>query len=103
MAPGPIAERLPGAVRSLLQLGLSLAVILGVVLAVDRFDRLHENVVPRQANPAWSTTQVPAAPGDSWVGDVASDGTSIYLVTREAVDGFWGTIHVRRSLDGGTS
>ncbi len=104
MSPGPIAERLPRAVRSLLQLGLSLAVILGVVLAVDRFDRLHENVVPRQVDPAWSTaTQVPAALGDSWVGDAVSDGTSIYLATRESVVGFWGTIHVRRSLDGGIS
>ncbi len=65
--------------------------------------RLSENVLfPRQIDPAWAMqVDLPLDRGDSWVGNLASDGDRIYLAARQTVMGFWGTMAVWSSADRG--
>ena len=39
--------------------------------------------------------------GDSWDGNLVTDGDRVYLMTREEINGFWGVLYVRSSGDGG--
>jgi len=97
--------RVPAPLRFLLQMGLYVLAIVAMYAVFEGMDRLSENVLfPRHIDPAWSTQVVlPPNPGDSWVGNVATDGGRIYLAARQTVEGFWGTIWVWRSSDGGLS
>lgn len=95
--------RLPEPVRFLLRMGLYVVAIAAVYAALEGGDRLSENVLfPRRIDPAWSTQVVlPPGRGDSWVGNVATDGVRVYLAVRQTVAGFWGTLWVWSSADGG--
>ncbi len=50
---------------------------------------------------AWQPATRLEVHGDSWDGNLATDGDRIYLMSREQISGFWGVLHVRSSSDGG--
>jgi len=98
-----LLQRLPAPVRWLSELALFAIAIVGIYAVFEGAVRLSENVLfPRQIDPAWATqVDLPPGQGDSWVGNLASDGDRIYLAARQTVMGFWGTIAVWSSADGG--
>jgi hypothetical protein len=101
----PAADRPPRRLRWVARVALVVVLLIVADVAIDMADRFSETVIfPRHVDPAWvSATDLAAGPADSWLGDVASDGRSLYIETREGIQGFWGSIVVRRSDDGGTT
>ena len=85
-------RRLPGPVRWLTVIAMYILALAGVYGALEGGARLSENVLsPRQIDAAWTTQfALPPGPGDSWVGNVASDGELIYLAARQRIRGFLG-------------
>jgi hypothetical protein len=60
--------------------------------------------VPDQPSSAWQTiATIPATVGDTWPGNAVRDGNEIVVLTREDINGFWGTLRVRSSFDNGAS
>lgn len=102
-------RRLPWPVQSLLQVIVSAAIaplVIFVLLATfNGLAILGETVVfPRQIDRAWTgQVRVPSQIGDSWVGNVVSDGDRTYVVARQAVRGFWGRLYAWTSNNGGES
>ena len=76
---------------------LRAALVLALVLGLPTFGAL----VASGATSAWTATASVEIRGDSWDGNLASDGTRVYLMTREAIAGFWGVLYVRSSADHG--
>jgi hypothetical protein len=97
--------RLPRPLRFPAQLVAILVFIVLVYGGMELAARLGENVLfPRRIDPAWTTQlDLPPTAGDSWLGNVATDGERIYLAARQTVVGFWGTLRVWRSDDGGAT
>lgn len=50
---------------------------------------------------AWQPATRLEVRGDSWDGNLATDGDRVYLMTREQISGFWGVLNVRSSSDRG--
>jgi hypothetical protein len=91
--PGPPASRgsgeSVGLLRSALVLGLILGFLtFGILVAHDPLE-------------SWHPTARLEIHGDSWDGNLATDGDRVYLMTREEIEGFWGVLYVRSSGDGG--
>lgn len=106
--PNPLQRllgRLPAPIRWVAELVLFAVLIVGIYAAFEGATRLSENVLfPREIDPAWATqVDLPPGRGDSWVGNVTSDGDRIYLAARQTVMGFWGTLAVWSSPDGGST
>jgi len=80
---------------------LAVALPIGAIYAFDVADRAVERVIAPSVADGWTAMPVPFARGDSWGGNAVSDGQRVYLLSRENVQGFWGTIRVRSSNDGG--
>jgi len=99
----PGGNRAPSRLRWVARVAGVVVLLIVADVAIDMADRLSETVVfPRHIDPAWvSATDAGVGPADSWLGDFASDGHSLYLETREGIQGFWGSVVVRRSDDGG--
>ncbi len=57
----------------------------------------------RLARPVWSASATELIDGDTWDGNLASDGQRIVLLSREKIQGFWGVMTVRISGDGGVT
>ena len=53
------------------------------------------------ADRTWSPTARVEFHGDTWEGNVVVVGSTVYLLTREDIDGFWGNLYLHRSDDGG--
>ena len=51
----------------------------------------------RLARPVWSASATELIDGDTWDGNLASDGQRIVLLSREKIQGFWGVMTVRIS------
>jgi hypothetical protein len=49
----------------------------------------------------WTATQRIEFAGDTWDGNIVSDASSLYLLSRERITGFWGVLYLRASDDGG--
>lgn len=96
-------HRLPAPIRWLVELALFAAAIVAIYAAFEGAVRLGENVLfPREIDAAWAMqVDLPPESGDSWVGNLATDGDRIYFAARQTVMGFWGTIAVWSSADGG--
>lgn len=103
-------NRLPRPLRMLVQgvlvvveLALFVVAMFALYFALQLASVAWENVLaPRAVDPAWTTrVAVPATPGDSWVGNLVTDGETLHLAMREGVQGFWGVLTVRSSPDGG--
>lgn len=76
---------------------LRAALILGLILGVPTF-----LILAGQGTAAsWEAATQLEIHGDTWDGNLATDGTNVYLMTREEIDGFWGVLYVRSSGDGG--
>lgn len=75
------------------------ALIMALVLGLPTFGVL----LARGTTAAWNPSTSFEIPGDTWDGNLASDGTSVYLMTREEIAGFWGVLYVRSSDDGGVT
>jgi hypothetical protein len=52
---------------------------------------------------AWAPTATTDIAGDSWDGNLVTDGSRVYLLTREDIEGFWGVLKVRWSDDAGST
>jgi hypothetical protein len=67
--------------------------------------RFSETVLfPRQVDAAWvERFDIPIGPVDTWVGNVAVTGDRIAVAARNDIAGFWGTVRVWTSRDGGRS
>ena len=98
-----VLQRLPRGARLPAQIAAAVALIIGIGLVMQGAALLGENVLfPRQVDPAWATQlDLPPGPGDSWPGNLVSDGDHVYFVARQAIQGFWGNLDVWRSDDGG--
>ena len=98
-------SRVPAPIRMIMTFALSALMVASIYLVLDRAAWLGENVVfPHHIDPQWTTQlQVPPESGDTWVGNIATDGDRIYLAARQAVGGIWGTLAVWTSTDGGSS
>jgi len=76
---------------------LRAALILGLILGVPTF-----LILAGQGTAAtWEAATQLEIHGDTWDGNLATDGTNVYLMTREEIDGSWGVLYVRSSGDGG--
>ena len=73
------------------------ALIMGLVLAIPTYLA----VLSRQPLEPWHPDTRLEIHGDSWDGNLATDGQRVFLMTREEIDGFWGVLYVRSSGDGG--
>jgi hypothetical protein len=95
--------RLPSPIRGVVWVVLVLGAILAMDLGFDLAARFSENILfPRHVDPAWvERFDIPTGAVDTWVGNVAVAGDRIAVATREDVVGFWGTVRVRTSADGG--
>lgn len=82
---------------------LTVTLGLGVFAPIDLADRVFERVAAPEVAVGWGAIDVPFSRGDSWDGNAVSDGTRLYLVSRENVQGFWGAVRVRSSKDGGAT
>ena len=58
-------------------------------------------VLARGAGPAWQPSARLQVQGDTWDGNLATDGDRVYLMSREEIAGFWGVLNVRSSADEG--
>ena len=98
-------NRLPAPIRWIVTLALYGLLFVSIYVAFEGAVRLGENVIfPRQIDPDWATQiELPPERGDSWIGNVATDGDGVYLAARQTVQGFWGTLAVWSSGDGGST
>lgn len=95
----------PWPVRWTATVVLWLAALVGLFGGLELATRFSENVLfPRHVDPAWADrSQISGLDGDTWVGNLAASRGRIVLATREDVEGFWGSIRVRSSVDGGAT
>lgn len=73
------------------------ALLLGLLLGVPTFLAL----LARDPIESWHPTARLEIHGDTWDGNLATDGERVYLMTREEINGFWGVLYVRSSSDSG--
>jgi hypothetical protein len=98
-------DRLPSPIQWLGSLALWVLAIVALYAGIELAVRLSENVLfPRRVDTAWAQVNVtPTQVGDSWVGNLASDGTWIHFLARQQIQGFWGDLYWWRSYNGGRS
>jgi hypothetical protein len=97
-------SRFPRPVRWVTQLALYGFLIVAISVGMAQAARLSETVLfPRQVDPAWTPPVGVVSGADTWVGNLAITGDRIVLETREEIGGFWGTIRVRSSANGGST
>jgi hypothetical protein len=104
-ALGRWLARMPRPLRWIATLGISLIAIVAIYAGLELGARLSEDVLfPRQIDPAWAE-RFPMADvkGDTWIGNLVPAGNRTVLASREEIQGFWGTIYVRGSADGGAT
>jgi hypothetical protein len=76
---------------------LRTALVVALILGIPTFVIL----VAREPLVSWHPAARLEVHGDTWDGNLATDGDHIYLMTREEIAGFWGVLFVRSSGDGG--
>ena len=97
-------SRLPDPVRWVALLVLYWIAVSAFAIGLAHAGRISETVLfPRRVDSAWSAPVGIVSKADTWVGNVAVVGDRTVLATRENVDGFWGTIRTRSSVDGGAT
>jgi hypothetical protein len=121
--PWPLRYRWRGGIRGgeqvtpglLIKLAIVFAIGFPVALVVNRALSVALDFATGRGGVAWETVlfprhpdrawvdrfDVPTGAGDIWVGDVAMTRGRMAVATREDIQGFWGTIRVRTSGDGG--
>jgi hypothetical protein len=97
--------RLPRPLRWVATLGLWLVALGAIFAGLELATRFSENVLfPRQVDPAWAERfEVADLEGDTWIGNLVVSRDRLLLATREEIQGFWGSIRVRESVDGGAT
>jgi hypothetical protein len=100
---GRAVSRLPRPLRWVASLALVVVSIVGIYAGFELADRIAENVLfPRHIDAVWvERFDIPTGSVDTWVGNVAVTPRGIAMATREDIAGFWGTVRVRSSTDGG--
>jgi hypothetical protein len=73
------------------------ALIVGLILGVPTYLAL----ISRNPPEPWRPDARLEIHGDSWDGNLVTDGDRVYLMSREEINGFWGVLYVRSSADGG--
>jgi hypothetical protein len=97
----PPAPRRPLSRRQLAIRAL-IALVLVIVAAVIAANQLHVTAL-FSAGRTWEPTGRTEIHGDTWEGNVVTVGSTVYLLTREDITGFWGNLYLHRSDDGGAS
>jgi hypothetical protein len=95
----------PRPVRWTATIVLWLVAALTIYGSLELATRFSENVLfPRRIDPSWADrSSIAGIDGDTWVGNLAASPGRIVLATREDIQGFWGSIRVRASVDGGAT
>lgn len=76
---------------------LRASLILALILGIPTFAIL----AGLGTTATWHATTQLEIQGDTWDGNLATDGRRVYLLTREEISGFWGVLYARSSGDGG--
>ena len=69
---------------------LRAALVMALVLGLPTFGVLFAH----GTTAAWDPTTSFQIPGDTWDGNLATDGTRVHLMTLEEIAGFWGVLYM---------
>jgi hypothetical protein len=80
---------------------VAIVTTIALVAAVATSGGVHVQLYAVLSTPPASASSSQAIHGDTWDGNVVSDGNRLYLLSREEIDGFWGVASFRTSDDDG--